>query len=150
MAQIPVSVSCTQQLHRAGASLVCLYSMNLDEPNQVLELREKGLSTKVIALANAAWIRFMTGKLGGDAILGVSVCICHGAAVHTYIVDSFGASLLLACGALVLWCLWCWRALLVVLIRPGVGWNGCRCGRGCPPDNLTIRTVCQVFFAILT
>jgi len=41
---------------------------------QVLELREKGLSTKVIALANAAWIRYMTGKgpIWGDAILGVS------------------------------------------------------------------------------
>lgn len=41
--------------------------------NQVIELREKGLSTKVIALANAAWIRYMTGKgpIWGDAILGV-------------------------------------------------------------------------------
>lgn len=41
---------------------------------QVLELRERGLSTKIIALANAAWIRYMTGKgpIWGDAILGVS------------------------------------------------------------------------------
>lgn len=40
---------------------------------QVIELREKGLSTKVIALAIAAWIRYMTGKgpIWGDAILGV-------------------------------------------------------------------------------
>ncbi|CAM9946560.1 unnamed protein product [Ectocarpus sp. 12 AP-2014] len=39
----------------------------------VIELREKGLSTKVIALANAAWIRYMTGKgpIWGDVIQGI-------------------------------------------------------------------------------
>lgn len=41
---------------------------------QVIELSEKGLSTKVIALANAAWIRYMVGRMPetGEAILGVS------------------------------------------------------------------------------
>lgn len=41
---------------------------------QVIELSEKGLSTKVIALANAAWIRYMAGRMPetGEAILGVS------------------------------------------------------------------------------
>ena len=41
---------------------------------QVIELSEKGLPTKVIALANAAWIRFMMGRMPetGEAILGVS------------------------------------------------------------------------------
>ncbi|CAM9937611.1 unnamed protein product, partial [Hapterophycus canaliculatus] len=39
----------------------------------VLELRERGLPTKVVALANAAWIRYMTGKgpIWGDVIQGI-------------------------------------------------------------------------------
>lgn len=38
----------------------------------VLELHEKGLPTTIISLANAAWIRFMTGESeNGEAILGV-------------------------------------------------------------------------------
>nr|AGN55416.1 mannitol dehydrogenase [Saccharina japonica] len=39
----------------------------------VIELSEKGLSTKVIALANAAWIRYMVGRMPetGEAILGI-------------------------------------------------------------------------------
>lgn len=45
---------------------------------QVLELVEEGLPTKVIALANAAWVRFMTGEgPDGDAILGVRTRIPH-------------------------------------------------------------------------
>lgn len=39
----------------------------------VIELVEKGMRTKIIALANAAWIRFMlgTGPIWGEVILGI-------------------------------------------------------------------------------
>lgn len=43
---------------------------------QVLELEEKGMRTTFIALANAAWIRYMTGEdENGDYIVGVRIFV---------------------------------------------------------------------------